>query len=542
MPIFSSTTNSLKEYLLSDEAKNVFEYENENDWKLIADQFGNPLAGATVTVTGTVTTTDATPANLTGTATTAADGSWSLTLSAATSLTTSVSLVASAAKTGATITDSAAKVVNLTASGSPASMTWSAIGDEDTYTALAPLTSYPAAVVPYTGSVTGNSDELYTVATGLTDGTLNATDNCVAFTATTTPGSQVVFTGSTGVKFTKTSCATTQTYASLKDTVTVGSGVTAYAVATKTGLNTVSMTSGSVSKTAKFYAYNALTAASAGDAIRNLSVDKSTLSLNAGQIGFITITATDAFGNLVKSAKAAAGAVVTVASTGQALLDGPALSRDYTTTDANGQIVVGIIAAGTAGTATISVTSTGAYLGCLAGRSTCTSTTAGTNGLTASVSTGSTAVTVVGNTADAATAAKAAADAATAAANAATAAAKAAQDAAVAEAAKATAAAKAAQDAAVAQAKAATDAANAASDAALEAIDAGTAATDAANLAAEAADAATMAAQDAKDAADAATAAVEKLAQDVATMIDALKAQLATLANVVAKIAKKVKA
>jgi len=546
----------------------------------IADQYGNPLSGATVTVTGTVTTTDATPANLTGTATSAADGTWSLTLSAATALTTSVSIVAAATKTGATISSSSASVVNLTASGSPASMTWSAIGDEDSYTALAPLSQYPASVVPYTGTVSGNTDELYTIADAATDGTLNAADGCVALTATTTPGSQVVFTGSAGVKFTKTSCATAQTVASLLDTVTVASGTAAYAVATKTGVNTVTMTSGTVSKTATFYAYNYLTSATAGDAIRNLSVDKSTLSLNAGQIGFLTITATDAFGNLVKSAKAAAGAVVTVKASGQALLDGPALSRDYTTTDSAGQIVVGVIAGATAGSSTVSITSTGAQLGAAAGSA--TSTTAGTNGLTASVSTASTAVTIVGNTTDAVTSAaattdskiaalqaalealaaksiadKAATDAKLAAVQAAAvAAAEAAADAAAeaidagnnaydaatsaGEAADAaTAAAEQAGEDAVAAAKAAQDAAvaaaEAAQEAAAEATDAANAATDAANASAEAADAATAAAQDAAD-------AVAALSTQVSEMISALKKQITALTNLVIKIQKKVKA
>jgi hypothetical protein len=79
----------------------------------IADQYLNPLSGASVAVTGTVTTTDTTPANLTGTATSAADGTWSVTLSAATALTTSVSIVAAATKTGATISSSSASVVNI---------------------------------------------------------------------------------------------------------------------------------------------------------------------------------------------------------------------------------------------------------------------------------------------------------------------------------------------------------------------------------------------------------------------------------------------
>jgi len=537
----------------------------------IADQYGNPLSGASVTVTGTVTTTDATPANLTGTATSASDGTWSLTLSAATALTTSVSLVAAATKTGATISSSEASVVNLTASGSPASMTWAAIGDEDSYTALAPLSQYPAAVVPYTGSVTGNSDELYTIADAANDGTLDAADGCVAFTATTTPGSQVVFTGSAGVKFTKTSCATAQTVATLLDTVTVASGTAAYAVATKTGANTVTMTSGTVAKTATFYAYNALTAASAGDAIRNLSVDKTTLSLNAGQIGFVTITATDAFGNLVKSAKAAAGAVVTVKASGQALLDGPALSRDYTTTDSAGQIVVGVIAGDTAGTATVAVSSTGAQLGAAAGSA--TSTTAGTNGLSASVSTASTAVTVVGNTSDAASSAytqsaqnakdiaaltalvnkliadKATSDAATAAAiqdvldiasdassNAADA-----IDAANLAAEAADAATAAAQDVAEAVA-AVTEQVTAAQDISTEATEAANAATDAANAAAEAADNAGAVAQEAVDAANEAVASVTALGTQLATFAASVKAQITTLTNLVVKIQKKVKA
>ena len=557
----------------------------------IADQYGNPLSGASIAVTGTVTTTDTTPANLTGTATSAADGTWSLTLSAATALTTSVSIVAAATKTGATISSSSASVVNLTASGSPASMTWDGLGNEDTFTTLSPLANYPATVVPYTGSVSGNTDELYTISTGVTDGTLDAADGCVALTATTTPGSQVVFTGTAGVKFTKTSCATAQTVATLLDTVTVASGTAAYAVATKTGANTVTMTSGTVSKTATFYAYNALTAASAGDAIRNLSVDKAAMSLNAGQIGFVTITATDAFGNLVKSAKAAAGAVVTVKTSGQALLDGPALSRDYTTTDSAGQIVVGVIAGDTAGSSTVAVTSTGAQLGAAAGSA--TSTTAGTNGLTASVSTTSTAVTIVGNTTDAVTTAAASTDAKIAALQAAleALAAKSIADKASLDAAIAAAAAKAAADTAAAQA-AAVAAAEAAADAAAEAIDAGNnafdaattageaaesaqgaaeqagedavaaaqaageaavaaseaaqeaaaeatdaanAATDAANASAEAADAATAAAQDAAD-------AVAALSTQVSEMISALKKQITALTNLVIKIQKKVKA
>jgi trimeric autotransporter adhesin len=81
----------------------------------------------------------------------------------------------------------------------------------------------------------------------------------------------------------------------------------------------------------------------------------------------------------------------------------------------------------------------------------------------------------------------------------------------------------------------ATDVAQAATDAAAEATDAANAATDAANAAAEAADAATAAAQDAAD-------AVAALSTQVSEMVNALKKQITALTNLVIKIQKKVRA
>jgi hypothetical protein len=357
----------------------------------VADTYGNPVSGAVVTVTGTVTPTGTA---ITGTATTATDGTWSLTMPATAAATTSVSLVAAAVKTGLTITSASAVVVNFNATGSPDTLTYAdALSDQDTATTVNPVTTYPASTVIYTGSTgAGNSDEVYTIATAATDGTLNAEDVCVAFTPTTSPAGQVVVTGSAGVKFTTTSCATAQTLATLKDTVTVASGSAFYAVATKTGENSVTMTSGTKTASARFYAFNSLTAASAGDAIRNLTADKASLSLKPGEFAVITIAAKDAFGNAVKSAVAAGGATVTVTGAGSALVEGPTLSKQFTTTDANGNIMVGVVASQTPGTGTITITGTGAQLKAAAGSA--TSATAGTNGLTAASSTVTVSVTV----------------------------------------------------------------------------------------------------------------------------------------------------
>jgi hypothetical protein len=368
----------------------------------VRDTYSNPVSGAVVTVTGTVTPTGTA---ITGTATTAADGSWSLTMPATTATTTSVSLVAAAVKTGTpSITSASAVVVNFNATGSPTSLTWDdsiAGANEDSAagTTLDPATAYPATVVPYTGTVggaTGITDETYTIATAAFSTANDAVENCVALTPTTSPAGQVVFTGSAGVKFTTTACTTAQTVATLKDTITVASGTAAYAIATKVGANTVTMKSGTITKTATFYAFNYFDAAAAtnGDSVRNIAVDKTSISLKPGEFAVLTITATDAFGNLVKSITAGNGGTVTAVASGQALVEGPTLSKAVSAAwDANGQIMIGVIGSQTAGTGTITITGTGEQLGAAAGAA--TGTTAGTNGLTASVAKLTVNVTVV---------------------------------------------------------------------------------------------------------------------------------------------------
>ena len=237
----------------------------------------------------------------------------------------------------------------------------------------------------------------------------------------------------------------------------------------KTGVATVTFTVGSLSKSDTF------TVVSAASKLRALSVDKTTAAINSGDTGYVTVTAKDIYGNVVPSA----ALTISYVGTSGRVVSYNGAQGNTATTNASGQVVVGILADGT-GTGTL----TAEYSGAVA--ATVTTTTQGVAPI-ARVASVSTAVTTSG------------------------------------------------VSAAVAAAEAATDAA-------AEAIDAANAATDAANLAAEAADAATVAAEEARDAADAATAAVEELATQVATLMAALKAQITTLANTVAKIAKKVKA
>jgi len=322
----------------------------------VLDQYGNAVVGATVTVTGEPTTTDASPANLTGSATSSSTGAWSATLGAATALTTALDVSATAVKTGLTVVNSQNAAanggklkVNLTASGSPTTITFTSTkGDEGTATTA---TKYPAIHVMYEGEFTQTTDltdEDYTIATGL-NSTLDAgADFYTAITPTTTPGAQVVVTGTDGLSFATTDASAS--LSTLKSTVTVASGSAFYVFATKAGTHTVTMTSGSTVKTAKVVAYENEAGA------RNISAVASSLTLKPSAFGTIQIKVTDAFGNIVKSGTSVS---IAYASTGAVNLEGPSTSKSTTTTDANGIATIGVVAGGTAGTGTITVTATG---------------------------------------------------------------------------------------------------------------------------------------------------------------------------------------
>ncbi len=365
----------------------------------VADSYSTPVGGATVSVSGAQTLSTGTAANLTASATSAADGTFSVTLAAANALTTSVALTVTATKTGITggITEATA-TVNLNAAGGADTMTVSLPGDEDSATVKTAATQLPAVLVPYTGRADGISDELYVVSTGaFANADFDAaTETCFAVSVNTSPGGQVVATGTAGVMFYTSACTTAATHdvsaGVATATVAASGGDNLWVTSTKTGLNTFTVTSGTVTNTYRFYAYNQI-AAGNGHAMRNVGAP-ATAKAAVGGISYLTLTPTDAFGNVIKSVANNAG-TITVKAAGGVLLDGPVLSRAYNTTDADGNILIGIIAGTVEGAASFTVTSTGAQFGAAAGAA--TGTTAGTNGLTASVSTATIAVTVGGS-------------------------------------------------------------------------------------------------------------------------------------------------
>jgi hypothetical protein len=347
----------------------------------IADQYSSPFNGATVTVTGVPTVSSGTVTNLVKQAITDASGKFSVTLAAASAVTTSLALTVTASKSGITPTQATA-TVNFNAGGAATAIVWAATGDEDTATTA---TTHPLIVVPFDDAVTsGVSDEVYTIANAAGDGTIDAaTEECFAVEINTTPLAQVVATGSEGVLFSTAVCAA-QKVSDLKATAevastTVGGGANLWVTSTKTGKNTVTLTSGTVTKTITFYAQNFLTAAAKGVAARDIVLDSATKALSGGEIGFITATVTDAFGNAVE--QAAGVSTVKAAITGAALLDGPSLSKSGLLSDSTGKVTLGIIAGGSAGTATLTITGvngTGGQNAALVGAATST-TTAGTN-------------------------------------------------------------------------------------------------------------------------------------------------------------------
>ena len=363
----------------------------------IADSYSTAVGGATVSVSGAQTLSAGTASNLTGTATTAADGTFSVTLPAANALATVVALTVTAVKTGITggITQATA-TVNLNASGGATALTESLPGDEDSATVKTAATQLPAVLVPYTGRASGISDEIYTVSSANFDGTFDAnTETCFAVTVNSTPQGQIVVTGTAGVLFYTSACtnAATHDVSAGKSTVTIAASGSdnLWVTSTKTGLNTFTVTSGTVSDTYRFYAYNQI-AAGDGHAMRNVGAP-ATAAASVGGISYLTLKPTDAFGNILKSVSANGG-TITVKAAGGVLLDGPVLSRAYTTTDSDGNILIGIIAGTVEGAASITITSSSAQFGAAAGAA--TGTTAGTNGLTASTGTATIAVTVGG--------------------------------------------------------------------------------------------------------------------------------------------------
>jgi len=110
----------------------------------------------------------------------------------------------------------------------------------------------------------------------------------------------------------------------------------------KSGVATVTFTVGSLSKSDTF------TVVSAASKLRALSVDKTTVDVPSGTTGYVTVTAKDIYGNVVPSATL----TISYVGTSGRIVSYNGAQGNSATTNASGQVVVGIYADGT-GTGTL---------------------------------------------------------------------------------------------------------------------------------------------------------------------------------------------
>ncbi|MEY4623488.1 MAG: hypothetical protein RLZZ07_118, partial [Actinomycetota bacterium] len=206
-------------------------------------------------------------------------------------------------------------------------------------TAATDQTIYPALLVPSDGfadDVAG--DQVYTVSTAAVTGTAGATAEVVTLTTTATPANSVSYSGSEGVKFLTTApTASTTLWSAGAATATVANATAIYVYGTKTGVGTVTITSGGLTRTVSIWFYNQATD------FYSISLASATSKIDGGAYATIVATVKDVFGNVVDTA---AGDLA-VAAEGAILLGG---MQSSTTTGT-----------GAAGTATIT------YLGNVAG-------------------------------------------------------------------------------------------------------------------------------------------------------------------------------
>jgi hypothetical protein len=255
----------------------------------VADQFGNPISGASVLATGTPTPAT-TPSTITATAVTAADGTYTVTLPAVAATTTSLSTVVSATGT-ASISSAAANVAYFTATGIAATLV---LTDSDSDALTLTTDNKSSRTVPL-GRATTAGD-----MSNLIDTQAANADNVVSITPqTTVPGSVgYSVTATNGIRL----FTTDQDGAlGLANTSAItGTGGTAfYAIPTKAGAGVITVVSGGLTQT---FTLTGLVAAAPR---ANL------VTLTAGTGGLYTVTATDAFGNGV-----AADVAISVAGPG----------------------------------------------------------------------------------------------------------------------------------------------------------------------------------------------------------------------------------
>jgi len=289
----------------------------------VADQFGNPLAGATVTATGTPTPAT-TPSTITATAVTAVDGTYTVTLAAVAATTTSLSTVISATGT-ASVTSASANVAYFTATGIAATLV---LTDTDTpATGITTTDDKSSRTIPL-GKAAAEGD-----MSNLNDNEAISTDNVISITPTTTLPATIGYsvTATNGIRLFTSDPSTALGLANTA-AITGTGGNAFFAVPTKAGAGVITVVSGGITKT---FTLTGLVAAAPR---ANL------VTLTAGTIaGSYTVTTTDAFGNGV-----AADVAISVAGPGA--FGNGFKNLTVTTAAADGKNTFSIVSDGSAAT------------------------------------------------------------------------------------------------------------------------------------------------------------------------------------------------
>jgi len=316
----------------------------------VSDQFKGAI-GAGYTVRAYRTAVD--NANLLATGVTAADGTVSLTVKHATTL------VAAGTETytfqvsapGVTpVVATATTIINYTTDGAitglSVALSGTNIGAVTTplvaavgTTAATSQTVYPALVVPADGFADDvDGAQIYTAATAVADA--GTTREVVTFTTTATPANSVTYSGSAGIKFlTSAPVASTTLWSAGTDTATVGDATAIHVYGTKTGLGTVTITSGGLTRTVNVWVSNIATN------FHSIEVSAPTATIAGGAYATVTATVKDVFGNPVDTT----GGALALTAEGAVLLGGMSAASTTDTGSAGTAIItyLGNVAGGT---------------------------------------------------------------------------------------------------------------------------------------------------------------------------------------------------
>jgi trimeric autotransporter adhesin len=296
----------------------------------VADQFGNPLAGASVLATGTPAPAT-TPSTITATAVTAADGTYTVTLPAVAATTTSLSTVVSATGT-ASVSPASANVAYFTATGIAATLV---LTDTDTpATGVTTTDNKSSRTIPL-GRISGQTGAAEGDLYDLLDTQAATTDNVVSITPQTTLPASVGYsvTATNGIRLFANGTTMTGALGLANTAAITGTGNQAFfAVPTKAGAGVITVVSGGLTQT---FTLTGLVAAAPR---ANL------VTLAAGTVaGSYTVTATDAFGNGV-------AADVAISVSGPGAFGNGFKNLTVTTAAANGQNTFSIVSDGSAPT------------------------------------------------------------------------------------------------------------------------------------------------------------------------------------------------